>query len=485
MKKIIPLTLATRQWTPRNLRSFVSAVCAFAILIMPFAQMAAATRGNQGSEFRYHQPAKSLKTGDPIEAAPPAGLASVATTLTDNRPSTDPLVASPGDTIHYTAVISNTGGADATGVQFNDDVDANTTVVTSSVKMSPVALADSYNGALNTQLVVAAPGVLTNDTGIPAPTAIVVNPTTRGGSVSMFPDGSFTYTPPNNFAGGDDTFLYVAMNGQSPNATATVTITIPCQTINVTNPGVNTGTVDAPFSQTFTQTGAIGTATFTTASTLPTGLTLSTTGVLSGTPTQSGTFPIVVTVTDSNGCTGTGATYTLTINCQTISVTNPGVTTGTVGAPFSQTFTQTGAHGGATFTTASTLPSGLTLSTAGVLSGTPTQSGSFPIVVTVTDANGCTGTGATYTLTINCQTITVTNPANNSGAVGSPFSETFTQTGAQGGATFTTASTLPSGLTLSTAGVLSGTPTQGGTFPIVVTVTDGNGLPGPLPNTKR
>src|SRR5207248_1912871 len=147
---------------------------------------------------------------------------------------------------------------------------------------------------------------------------------------------------------------------------------------------------------------------------LPAGLTLSSAGLLSGTPTVTGSFPITVKVTDGNGCTGIGATYNLVINCQTITVTNPATTTGTVSAPFTQTFTQTGANGTATFTTASTLPAGLTLATNGTLSGTPTQPGTFPIVVTVTDSNGCTGTGATYTLVISCQTITVGNPATTS-----------------------------------------------------------------------
>jgi hypothetical protein len=134
---------------------------------------------------------------------------------------------------------------------------------------------------------------------------------------------------------------------------------------------------------------------------LPAGLTLATNGVLSGTPTQPGSFPIVVTVTDANGCTGTGSTYTLVISCQTITVTNPTNTNGMLNAPFSETFTQSGSIGTATFTTASTLPAGLTLATNGVLSGTPTQWGDFPIVVTVTDSNGCTGTGSTYNLFID------------------------------------------------------------------------------------
>jgi len=260
---------------------------------------------------------------------------------------------------------------------------------------------------------------------------------------------------------------------------ATYNLVISCQTITVTNPATATGTVGAAFSQTFTQTGGLGAITFSTTSTLPTGLTLSSAGVLSGTPTQSGTFPIVVRATDANGCFGNGPTYTLVISCQTITVTNPAVTTGQLSVPFSQTFTQTGGIGTVTFSTTSTLPTGLTLSGAGVLSGTPTQTGTFPIVVRVTDQNGCFANGPTYTLVINaCPVITVTNPANATGTTGSPFSETFTSTGGAGAVTYTTTSTLPTGLTLSTAGVLSGTPTQSGTFPIVVTATDANSCTG-------
>ena len=132
-------------------------------------------------------------------------------------------------------------------------------------------------------------------------------------------------------------------------------------------------------------------------------------------------FPIVVTVTDANGCTGHGRDLQADRSTArpSPSPTRP-TPRGTVNAAFSETFTQTGAIGSATFTTASTLPTGLSLSTAGVLSGTPTQAGTFPIVVTVTDSNGCTGTGATYTLVIACQTITVTNPATTTGTAGAP-----------------------------------------------------------------
>src|SRR5206468_13130464 len=133
-------------------------------------------------------------------------------------------------------------------------------------------------------------------------------------------------------------------------------------------------------------------------------------------------------------------------------------------------FTQSGAVGAATFTLASgSLPAGLTLSSAGLLSGTPTVKGSFPITVLVTDSNGCTGTSATYTLVINCQTITVTNPVTTDFPAGAAMTATFTQTGGVGTTTFAESGTLPTGLTLHTAsGVLDGPPTQGRLLPIAV-----------------
>ena len=259
----------------------------------------------------------------------------------------------------------------------------------------------------------------------------------------------------------------------------TYTLTIACQTITVTNPATSSGTVNAAFSQTFTASNTIGATTFTINSgTLPAGLTLSSAGVLSGTPTQTGSFPITVKATDANGCFGVGPTYTLTIACQTITVTKPVTNTGTVNVAFSQTFTSSNTIGTVNYTTASSLPSGILLSTAGVLSGTPTQTGNFPIVVTATDANSCSGNSSTYSLTINCQAITVNNPGTTTGQTGVAFNQTFTSSNTIGSVTYSTASTLPNGLVLASNGNLSGTPTQAGSFPIVVTVTDGNNCPG-------
>ena len=91
--------------------------------------------------------------------------------------------------------------------------------------------------------------------------------------------------------------------------------------------------------------------------------------------------------------------------CPTITVGPAAIQTGTVGAFYSQSFSQAGGALPVAFSLAGTLPSGMTLSAAGVLSGTPTESGGFPITVTATDFNGCSGSNS-YTLTISA-------PVNN------------------------------------------------------------------------
>jgi len=98
-------------------------------------------------------------------------------------------------------------------------------------------------------------------------------------------------------------------------ATASVTFSLTnvCPTIKLISPLVSTSMPGVAFSQSFTQSGGVGTTTFSMTGALPTGITLSTDGGLSGTTNQTGVFPIVVTATDANGCTGTGTAYPLTI----------------------------------------------------------------------------------------------------------------------------------------------------------------------------
>jgi hypothetical protein len=84
--------------------------------------------------------------------------------------------------------------------------------------------------------------------------------------------------------------------------------------------------------------------------------------------------------------------------CPTITLSPPTLPGATQGTMYSQLITAspTGTY---TFTETGALPNGITLASSGLLSGTPTVTGSFPITVTATDSNNCTGSLG-YTLVV-------------------------------------------------------------------------------------
>lgn len=140
---------------------------------------------------------------------------------------------------------------------------------------------------------------------------------------------------------------------------------------------------------TFAATGGQGTVAFSESGALPTGMSF-TNAMLSGTPTHTGNYPIQITATDAQNNTNSES-LNLSINCPSIVVTPNSLANGTVGTPYGAvTFAQTGGLGTIVFSEAGALPSGTSFS-SGVLSGTPTQAGTFSIVVTAKDSNACTG----------------------------------------------------------------------------------------------
>ncbi len=236
------------------------------------------------------------------------------------------------------------------------------------------------------------------------------------------------------------------------------------------------GAVGAAYSQVVSATGGTGGYTFSvSAGSLGAGLTLNaSTGLISGTPTASGTRSFTIRARDSSGATGTRA-YSVIINAAIVvnPATLPG---GTSGSAYSQTITATGGNGTYTFAiSAGSLPAGLTLNaSSGALTGTPTAAGTSSFTVRATDGNGASATRA-YTVAIAAAPIVV-NPASlPSGTVGSAYSQTVSATGGSGGFSYSlSAGALPAGLTLNaSSGVISGTPTTAGASSFTVRATDG------------
>ncbi|WP_421546572.1 putative Ig domain-containing protein [Pseudomonas sp. QD4] len=244
---------------------------------------------------------------------------------------------------------------------------------------------------------------------------------------------SITYTPTAGYSGADS-FTYTATNGSGTSSAANVLITVTAPTINVSPSTLGAMTINTAFSSSLSATG--GTAPYTyalTAGSLPTGLSLNTTtGIISGTPTAAGSYNFTVTATDANGATGARA-YSVAISAPTLVLTPASLGAGTTGSPYSATFSTSGGTAPYTYSVTGSLPAGMTLNTSsGVLSGTPTASGSYNLTITATDANAA-NTSKAYTLTIAAVPITV--PASSQilasgqtatvdltqGATGGPF----------------------------------------------------------------
>ncbi|MEY9836298.1 putative Ig domain-containing protein [Streptacidiphilus sp. EB103A] len=167
----------------------------------------------------------------------------------------------------------------------------------------------------------------------------------------------------------------------------------------------------------------------------------------------------------------------------TVTLTTPGTQTSTVGQAASLQLSATDTAGGTLGYSATGLPVGLSLNTAtGLISGTPTTAGTSTVKVTATDSTGPSAS-ITFTWTVNTatgNTVTVTNPGNQAGTVGTAVSLQIGATDSASSQTLTYSSSgLPAGLSISsTTGLITGTPTAAATSSTTVTATDSTGATG-------
>jgi hypothetical protein len=426
----------------------------------------------------------------------------------------------PGLTMSATGVISGT----ATGPNGT----SNFTVQVVDQSSSPASIAGAFSLAVNSSSLAwtsPAAGTLTYTVG----TAIApINLSTSGGtgavtySVSsgtlpqglQIAGGQVTGTPtaPTTVAGNAVTFL--ATDSATPTAATavspSVTLIANPVSLTITTAALAIGTVGTPYSYQLMSTGGTGAITWTVSSgsLTGTGLSLSSSGLLLGTPTaaQSG---LTLTFQAKDSATNQQQTKTTTLQLSVLSALT--ITSGstlpiaTLNAPYSQTFTASGGSGsGYAWTVTSGASSlaalNLSISTAGVITGTPTSAGTAGFVVQVTDSSNNTASAGFTLSTTTALSLPAPNPASLGPAnINQVYAGTILVAGGYPGYTWTVngngvptsgaSVALSDGLSVSNSGggatlSVSGQPTTIGTVTFTASVKDSTGtVIGPLTYT--
>jgi len=174
---------------------------------------------------------------------------------------------------------------------------------------------------------------------------------------------------------------------------------------------------------------------------------------------------------DANNAAATSPVLNQNAVYPALLVSTAGIPSGTAGQPYGPfTFGATGGSGVYAWS-ASGLPGGLSLSSAGTLSGTPDTGFSGSITITVTDSISQITASASYSLSIAFAPLTISGPSSLGkvivgGAVGGAF------TAAGGKPPYAWAVTGAPGISIDATGKVSGTAASAGSFSVTVAVTD-------------
>jgi hypothetical protein len=288
------------------------------------------------------------------------------------------------------------------------------------------------------------------------------------------------------------------LNGTAAGLTVPFFFNLRISNIVITNAlTLQEGTVGVPYSYTLTATGNVASLVWSAQYEQLPGLTMSPTGTISGTPSYTGAFPITITATD--GTIPVSISTTLYINDPNpteldYTLQNTGLPDATVGASYVYNLIPDGGIPPYSWIVApgSTLPPGLSLISGAQLSpniapgatqlaGAPTTVGMYTFNLIATDITGAQ-TRRTFTLKVSpLSIVSAYGGGLPSATENTSYAEQFTAVGGKPPYTFSTSATyldndiLPPGMSLSSTGLLSGTPTSTGNYSFYLTVQDSLG----------
>ena len=259
-------------------------------------------------------------------------------------------------------------------------------------------------------------------------------------------------------------------------ATLAASFTVNAAVLQITTATLPNATTNAPYVQTVAVSGGAAPFVYSvSAGALPTGLNLNTAnGNITGTTTSAATATFDITVTDASSQTVTRS-YTV-VTSDALTITTASLPPSLTGAPYSQTIGAQGGTAPRSFSVVSgTLPTGLTLTPAGLLAGTPTVALSFTFTIRVTDSlNQIFDKPYTLAIYAPLKFTTVTLPDTHRTLT---YNHAISFTGGIPAVSIAvTAGAIPAGTLVNSAtGTLSGSLATAGTFNFTLTATDANG----------
>lgn len=308
--------------------------------------------------------------------------------------------------------------------------------------------------------------------GVPPYTWSIASGSLPGGLTLNPSSGAISGTPA---AAGEFRFTVAAADFRNTPASRSFVIRIfePLRILTETLPA---GMERAAYSASLSAAGGSPPYAWSASGSLPPGLALdASTGTLAGTPTQTGTFGFTVSVSDTTQATAS-RTFAIRVVAP-LRILTSSLPQAIEERDYSAAIQAEGGAPPYSFSVASgSLPPGLTLSSDGTLSGSPSQPGEFTFTARASDSLGFRAERP-FTITV-LELPRILTASLPDGRVGQAYNASLS---ASGKAPFTwslSGGSLPQGLSLNAqTGAISGTPLQHGSFPLEVTVTDGNQPP--------
>ena len=275
-------------------------------------------------------------------------------------------------------------------------------------------------------------------------------------------------------ASGVFPFTVQARDAQGATASKNLSWTVNAALAITTSPTLPATQVGNPYNLTLLSSGGTGTIVWSVApnSTLPATLTLSAGGRLSGSPANSGSFSFTLRASDQVGVAST-RTFSLVVG-NTLSVTSSALPAWTRGRFYTTTLQAAGGTPPYQWS-ATGIPAGLSLAASGVLSGTPTVSGTSSVVASVVDAQQNASPSRTLGLNINEPPTITAGAVPTTGNVGVLIRVQLAANAGTPALQWSLGNAGFPGATISTSGLLNWTPTTSGNFTAAVVVTDAAG----------